>query len=107
MVPIIYPDPSSISMHTSSNSATTLYLHVTYDPGWHLVVDGHPEPLHEWNGLMMEFPLPPGRHVVTLNYLPASFEFGLACATAAAAALCGWILFEVVVARRRTSAEKP
>ncbi len=32
VVPVSYPDPSSISMHTSSQYATTLYLHVTDDP---------------------------------------------------------------------------
>ena len=101
VVPVSYPDPSSISMHTSSRIATTLYLHVTDDPGWHLSVDGRPAALHHWNGLMMDVQLPPGRHVITVNYLPESFDFGLALAAVAAVALSAWILLEMVLARRR------
>jgi uncharacterized membrane protein YfhO len=101
VVPVSYPNPSSISMHTSSRSATTLYLHVTNDPGWHLSVDGRSEPLHEWNGVMMKVQLSPGQHAVTLNYLPRSFEIGVALLGAAALALGGWILVEWVSARRR------
>ena len=105
VIPISYPDPSSVSMHTSSNSRTTLYLHVADEPGWHLVVDGHAEPIHEWNGLMMDVALPPGRHVITFHYLPESFQLGVAAAAAAAVALSGWIVFEAVHGRRRRNVE--
>lgn len=106
VVPISYPNPSSISLHTASDSPSTLYLHITDDPGWHVLVDGHPAPLRQWNGLMMEVALPAGRHVVTFNYRPTSFDVGVVCASAALVALCGWIAYEVFDARRHRTVER-
>ena len=100
VIPVSYPKPSSIEVRTSSRAPTTLFLHVTDDPGWHADVDGHAVPLQEWSGLMMKVELMPGRHVVTVTYMPDSFLLGLGFALVALFALSGWIVLEARSASR-------
>ncbi len=91
-VPVRYPTPSSIMMTTSSSTATTLYVHVTDVPGWHVSVDGRPAPFEQWDGLMIRINLPSGRHVVTLNYEPSTFVIGTILAGTTFCVLIAWIL---------------
>jgi hypothetical protein len=49
----------------------------SFYPGWHARVDGSLSRLFRANGLVRAVIVPSGRHVVTLEYEPLSFRFGL------------------------------
>ena len=72
-------------------------------PGWRASVDGRPVGLGPWDDVMLQLTVPPGRHVVTLSYLPRAFEVGIAlCAVALVVVVAG----SMVALRRRRSTEK-
>jgi hypothetical protein len=56
-------------------------------PGWRALLDGRVRPLLSPDGRPFAVAVPAGAHDVVLEYRPASFTLGLACAAAAAAAL--------------------
>jgi hypothetical protein len=68
----------------------TLVLRVTYLPGWHAVMDGHPVTVHRFDGVMAAVTVPAGTHVVSLDYWPRLMTVGIALALAAVVALAGW-----------------
>jgi hypothetical protein len=100
-VPIEYPTPAQMRIHTVSKSASTLYVHVTDFPGWHVTIDGQPAPFMKWDGLMIRILLPRGSHVVELTYLPSTFTLGLLLSTATVVSLLSWIALEMRRNRRQ------
>ena len=97
------PTYSSITVTTHSPVASTLYVHEDAYPGWHVSVDGHPQAFSLHDGVMLKIDVPAGTHVVTLRYLPASFEWGVALAAAVALGLSTWVALDV---RRRRQATR-
>lgn len=69
----------------------------SYDPSWHVNVDGAPAPLMRANGLFRAVHLRAGTHVVTFSYRPPTFYLGAALTAAAGMVLVVWC----VVDRRR------
>ena len=61
-------------------------------PGWRARSGGHDLPLTTVNHAFVGFWLPPGRRVVRLYYMPASFALGSAISAAVAAASLAAIL---------------
>ena len=74
-----------------------LALMDTYDPDWHVDVDGVPARLMRVNGLFRGVHLAPGEHIVTFTYRPSKFYIGAAVSAITALAL---LLACVVGARR-------
>jgi hypothetical protein len=70
----------------------------SYDPFWHVDVDGAPAPLMRANGLFRAVHLRTGTHIVTFTYRPATLFLGAALSGLAALVLAGWW----VVDRRAT-----
>jgi hypothetical protein len=70
----------------------------SYDPDWHVEVDGAPAPMIRANGLFRAVHLTGGQHVVTFTYRPRAFYTGLAVTVAAALTLALWCVLD---ARRR------
>ncbi len=65
----------------------------TYDPDWHVTVDGEPAALMRANGLFRAVHIATGQHTVTFTYRPRKFYIGAAISTATAAFLaicCAW-----------------
>ncbi len=83
-VGVVHPDPSDWRMATTSNSPSALRLRLSDVPGWHATVDGKPVHLYQFAGVMLEVRVPPGRHVVELQYWPATFTLGIVLAACAA-----------------------
>lgn len=85
--------PSSFRITTSAKQEAVLRLRITDVPGWHATIDGHPLALSSYAGVMLEAAIPPGHHVVELNYWPTLFTVGIVVALLAALALAGILLF--------------
>jgi hypothetical protein len=81
-VAVTNPDPTTWRMVTSANGASELRLRLTDTPGWHATVDGRPLALNRWAGIMLEARVPPGHHLVVLQYEPERFTQGLVIAGA-------------------------
>ncbi|HTW98525.1 MAG TPA: YfhO family protein [Acidimicrobiales bacterium] len=51
-----------------ANRRAVVLLKVSYDPGWHVEVDGHPAPTEMVAPALLGVTVGPGRHVVTFTY---------------------------------------
>jgi uncharacterized membrane protein YfhO len=74
-------------LETDGSSGGTLALRVTAEPGFAATIDGRPLRLTGLDDVMFEAQIPPGRHTITLKYLPARLELGIAAALAALVAM--------------------
>jgi hypothetical protein len=74
-----------------------LALFDSYDPDWHVDVDGTAAPLMRANGIFRAVHLTAGSHVVTFTYRPSRMYIGAAISGATALALAAWCL----LSRRR------
>ena len=66
----------------------------SYDPAWHVDVDGAPAPLMRANGLFRAVHLRAGTHTVTFTYRPPMVYAGAALTAASATALVVWCLVD-------------
>jgi hypothetical protein len=66
----------------------------SYDPDWHVDVDGTPAPLMRANGLFRAVHIARGTHVVTFVYRPAAFYLGAQISAVTALALAIAALWE-------------
>jgi uncharacterized membrane protein YfhO len=57
-----------------------LRLRLTDEPGWHATIDGHPLVLTPYADVMMQARIPPGHHVVEVQYWPPLFTLGIVVA---------------------------
>jgi hypothetical protein len=80
-----------------------LALFDSYDPDWHVDVDGQPATLMRANGLFRAVHVRRGAHVVTFRYRPSRMYLGAAMSGVTALALGLWCL----VTRRRGAAPVP
>ena len=70
-----------------------LALFDSYDPDWHVNVDGAPAPLMRADGLFRAVHLTTGSHVVTFTYRPLRMYLGAAVSGVTALALAAWCLW--------------
>lgn len=73
----------------------------TYNPDWHVDVDGAPAPLMRANALFRAVHLASGTHVVTFTYRPRQLYIGVSISAVALLALTLWCVLE---RRRRVRA---
>lgn len=69
--------PEEVVVQTQSNAAAFLILSDTAFPGWQATVDGQPATLHTTNYLFRGVAVPAGRHTVSFQYAPTSWQTGL------------------------------
>jgi hypothetical protein len=79
--------PHCVEIAAESQQGGTLVLTDLEYPGWQLEIDGQPAAGVVVDGMLRGVTLPPGAHVVTWNYRPASFYRGLAISTTAVISL--------------------
>ena len=105
------PAPEVISSRISDNDVraevtggvdSLLVVSQNLADGWSAAVDGKPAPIVAVDGALMGVFVPPGRHTVTLNYLPRTFLAGSAVTGAALVAAA----LTVVPRRRRGGASR-
>ncbi len=62
---------------------SALTARVTYLPGWHVLANGHPLPVHEVEGLFVGATVPAGTRSIVVRYWPSGLSTGFALAVAA------------------------
>jgi Bacterial membrane protein YfhO len=77
----------------------------SYDPDWHVEVDGVAAPLIRANGLFRAVHLASGQHTVTFTYRPRILYTGAAVTAGAALMLSLWCAVDVRRRRRATLAD--
>jgi hypothetical protein len=96
-----HPVSSSWTFAVDASTPSRLVMRVTDYPGWHATIDGRPLRLSQYEGVMMKAPVPAGRYVVHLWYMPKRLVIGTWLALAALAALVAWALWPLVRPKRR------
>jgi hypothetical protein len=76
-----------------------LVLLDTYNPDWHVDVDGAPAPLMRANAIFRAVHLTAGAHTVTFSYRPRNLYIGAGITALTALALALWIVWETRRAR--------
>jgi hypothetical protein len=97
-VPVTWPGPSQLRIVTDSSSPQVLRLRLASYPGWHATIDGRSLPLATYLSMMLQARIPPGSHVIELQYWPDRFTQGLVIAGVAVVAL----VIAFFVTRRRS-----
>jgi hypothetical protein len=94
-LPVSHPDPASWKLVTNASTTQELRLRLTDVPGWHATIDGRPLALINFAGVMIEATIPPGRHLIQLQYWPDTFTVGIGLAVVAVVVLAlGLVLTE-------------
>jgi hypothetical protein len=91
-VKVSHPNPNAWRMVTSGTTQSVLRLRLTNVPGWRATIDGHPVDVDPFAGTMLQIRVPPGRHVVELQYWPKTFSLGIVLALAAALGLAALLI---------------
>jgi hypothetical protein len=91
--------PGKWRIETDGGLPSLLVVAETYFPGWHAVVDGKSVPVMEADGAFVGVALPPGKHVVSLEYRrPAAAIVGRVITFSTLGGILVWALRR----RRRT-----
>ena len=90
-------------LETDGPSSGTLALRVTAEPGFAATIDGRPLRLTGLDDVMFQAQIPPGRHTITLKYLPGRLELGVGAALVALVAMLAAGGVTTVRRRRRQS----
>ena len=98
-----HPVTSSWTFTIDASTPSQLIMRVSGFPGWHVTIDGRARPLSLYKGVMLKAPVPAGRYVVHLWYMPKRLVIGTWLALAALAALLAWVAWPLV--RRRSRPE--
>ena len=88
-------------MTTESKTPQVLRLHLTNVPGWRATIDGRPLTLKQYSLIMFQARIPPGRHVIELNYWPSAFTEGIVLAVLAVVGLLTAPLVAYALRRRQ------
>jgi hypothetical protein len=75
-VTVTYPRPDRAELEASLESPGLVVLADVYYPGWELLIDGKPAPIHVVNRLMRGAAVPAGTHRLVYSYTPRSFLVG-------------------------------
>ncbi len=103
-VAVTHPNPAAWRMTTESSTPQVLRLHLTNVPGWHATIDGRPLALKQYSLIMLQARIPPGRHVIELNYWPPAFTEGIVLAVIAAVGLLAAPVVAFALRRRHARA---
>jgi hypothetical protein len=68
--------PDRVAIEAEMNCTGMVVLSDTYFPGWRAQVDGQRVPIHKVNGVFRGVVAPRGKHVITMQYRPASVALG-------------------------------
>ena len=82
-VSVKWVSPSKLRVVTDSSSEQVLRLRVASVPGWNATIDGNPLQLQPFQTMMFQVRVPPGHHVIELNYWPRKFTEGIVLAAVA------------------------
>ena len=75
---VTYPAPDRVEIEANLESPGVVVLADIYYPGWKLLIDDQPAPIHRVNLVMRGAAVPEGRHRLVYTYDPRSFRIGCA-----------------------------
>ena len=87
----VHPGDASYTLHTRVPQAATLFLRLTYEPGWHVSANGRSLEVSEYEG-MLAVRVPAGTTVVVAHYWPRTFTEGIILSLLALVGLALWPL---------------
>jgi hypothetical protein len=87
-VAVLRYEPELVELEYASAAPSMLYSSEAAHPGWKAEMDGRDVPLLLVNGAFRGLAAPPGRHRVTMRYLPTTLLWGGLVSLAAVAGLC-------------------
>jgi hypothetical protein len=82
-------EPGRVRVSVASNAGGFLVLSESYYPGWRARIGGRVVPVRRTNLSLQGLPLPPGEHVVTLEFDSLTLRAGAAASTLGIVALVG------------------
>ncbi|MDQ3755002.1 MAG: YfhO family protein, partial [Acidobacteriota bacterium] len=83
-----------VEVQTDSSAASFLVMSDGYYPGWQATVDGAAARLWQTNYALRGVSLPPGQHIVRLEFKPRAFYQGAAVSAASLLTLAAFTLFQ-------------
>ena len=90
--PAVVTDRAPATLHVTVEGPGWLVTTMPWYPGWRATVDGVPRPVDVVDGALVSVRLEPGSHQVTLWYVPAGLEPGLALSALAVLLTAGaWL----------------
>lgn len=99
-VAVNHPSPNAWKMVTHSTSPSVLRLRLTNVPGWRATIDGKSVDVDSFARIMLQVRVPPGRHVVELQYWPKTLSIGIVLAACAAIGLVLLVILAWLRSRR-------
>jgi hypothetical protein len=96
---------SPLAAGCRASGPSLLLLDEMYYPGWKAEVGGEPTTIYRANVISRAVVVPPGTHVVTFQYKPASFYVGLGVSLASWAAALALVAGLTVRRRKRDDVE--
>lgn len=73
---LTYHSPQAFSVWVTSSAPAWLILSEPHYPGWQATIDGQPAPIQRANYVLRAIAVPPGEHLVRLEFWPWSFTIG-------------------------------
>jgi hypothetical protein len=92
-VTVRYDGPTRVVLEAALRRPGLIVLADTYDPGWHLTIDGRPAPVWRANLLMRAAAVTAGSHTLVYTYQPASVRLGIWASLTGMIALIGLALW--------------
>ena len=75
-VKLLAYDTDTIRFSSESSASALLFLSDTYYPGWRARIDNGEVPIYRTNYAFRSIVVPPGNHIITFTYTPASVAIG-------------------------------
>src|SRR5207302_3897389 len=92
-VAVLRYTPEQVTMRVEATRPSFLLAAEGYNSGWRAAIDGVAQTVCPANVAFMGLPVPAGKHIVKLEYRPASFAWWAAISVLTWAALSIWALF--------------
>jgi hypothetical protein len=70
--------PNGFEVDVEAGGDSFVVFSELFYPGWHAKLDGRKVKLYRVNAILCGVPVPPGKHHLSLYYLPGSFVIGMA-----------------------------
>ena len=106
-VKVTHPKPGTWRMVTNTTTPRVLRLRLTNVPGWRATIDGKPVDVSSFARIMLQVRVPPGRHVVELQYWPKTFSVGIILAFCAVFGLAVLLVLAWIRSRRVGTPRRP
>jgi hypothetical protein len=98
-VTVAHPSPNAWRMVTHGTTQSALRLRLSNVPGWRATIDGKPAEIRPFAHTMLQVRVPPGRHVVELQYWPRTFSVGIIVALCAVLGLATLLILARIRSR--------